>query len=99
MRIGKTGDSNNYPILLNEGSRKIIVGVPVDDYQEMTNHLDVIDDKLTQLENIVEVTDYTPVWGDGELKGIKYETKPSISFGNYIRCGRPKRFDWIKEKQ
>ena len=117
IKIGCTGDGNNYSLLMGveTGYKGVTVAVPVDDYRAMVKHLDVIDAQLSRLEHIAEVegvhTDYTPVWEDmnslnfcGELKGVDISNcrlsnkkEPSLSFDNYIRCGQPKRFNWIKE--
>ena len=55
-KIGCTGDGNNYPLFVGEksGYKGVIVGIPVDDYQVITEHLNTIDKKLSRLEDSID---------------------------------------------
>ena len=56
IKIGCTGDGNNYLLLMGveTGYRGVTVAVPVDDYQAMVKHLDIIDEQLSRLEDSID---------------------------------------------
>lgn len=55
--IGNTGDDNNYPILHDkdgdEFNDRYKVGIPMQDYIDITKHFDSIDERLTEMEEMV----------------------------------------------
>lgn len=56
--IGNTEDDNNYPILMQTGLIRedgLVVAIPVDDYNKITEHFDSIDDSLTDLEEKIGI--------------------------------------------
>lgn len=58
MKMGNTQDGNEYPILYArelEGDESMVIGVPVDDYQAIVEHLKTIDDQLSGLEEKLDI--------------------------------------------